>query len=77
MTKPKPWRSELGAIFGLAIGALVWWFAYDPGAGLLQKPQLLIVPAALGVLVVTLRNRSKKVGPYDPDVIGRNSRGRL
>ena len=75
MTKAKPWRIEVGAIVGLAIGFVVWWSAYDAGAGLLQKPQLLIVPAALGLFVVSLRNRRKRVGPYDPEIIERNRRG--
>lgn len=75
MTKPRPWRIEVGAIVGLLVGVAVWWSAYDPGAGLLQKPHLLIVPAALGMFVVSLRNRRKKVGPYDPEPVERNKRG--
>jgi hypothetical protein len=75
MTKSKPWRIEVGAIAGLAIGLLVWWSAYDPTSGLLQKPQLVVVPAAVGMLVVSLRNRRKKVGPYDPEIIECNKRG--
>ena len=75
MTKARPWRTELGAIVGLAVGLLVWWSAYDPAAGLLQNSQLVIVPAAVGVLVVSLRNRWKKVGPYDPEIIERNKSG--
>ncbi len=75
MAKPTPWRIELGAIVGLIIGVVVWWSAYDPSAGVFQKPKLLIVPAAFGILVVSLRNRRKKVGPYDPEVIERNRQG--
>jgi hypothetical protein len=75
MTKLKPWRIELGATGGLAIGVVIWWSAYDPRAGLFQNPQFVIVPAALGMLVVSLRNRRKKVGPYDPEIMDRNSRG--
>lgn len=75
MTKARPWRTELGAIVGLAVGVLLWWPAYDPAAGLLQNPQLVIVPAAIGVLIVNLHNRWKKVGPYDPKTIDRNKRG--
>ena len=75
MTKARPWRTELGAIVGLVVGLLVWWSAYDPAAGLFQNPQLVIVPAAFGVLVVSLRNRWKKVGPYDPEIIDRNNSG--
>ena len=75
--KPKLWRTEVGALAGLAIGLLVWWSAYDPGAGLFQNPQLVIVPAALGILVVILRNRRKKVGPDDPETRARNESGRV
>lgn len=75
MTKARPWRTELGSIVGLAVGVLVWWSAYDPAAGLLQNPQLVIVPTAFGVLVVSLRNRWKKVDPYDPEIIERNKSG--
>ena len=51
--------------------------AYDPGAGLFQNPQLLIVPAALGMFVVSVRNRRKKVGHYDPETVERNKRGAI
>jgi len=66
----------VGVGIGLAIGVLLWWSSYVPGAGLLQNPQILIVPAAFGALIVALRNRRKKVGPHDPDVIARNRKGR-
>ena len=75
--KPRPWRMEVGMLVGLLVGALVWWSAYEPHLGLMQKPQLLLVPAALGAGVVGLRNKRKKVGPYDPATIGRNKRGRF
>lgn len=73
----KPWRVEVGALLGLAFGFLLWWSAYDARKGLLQNAQLVLVPVAIGVFVVSLRNRRKKVGPYDPDVIERNKRGTL
>lgn len=77
MDKPKQWRIEVGMLVGLIVGARLWWRAYEPGAGLMQKSQLLLVPAALGALAVSLRNKRKKVGPYDPETIARNKRGRL
>lgn len=77
MDKPKPWRMDVGLLFGLFVGALVWWWAYDPQQGFLQKPQLLIVPAALGVLIVNIRNKRRKAGPFDPEIIERNKRGTL
>ena len=75
MTKAKPWRPDVGMIVGVAVGVFIWWSAYEPGAGLLQNPQLIIVPAAFGAMVVTLRNRWKKVGPSDPETIQRNKSG--
>ena len=75
MVKPKPWRMEVGMLVGLIVGAMVWWSAYEPDSGLMQKPQLLVVPVALGVLVVTMRNKWKRVGPYDPEIKARNKRG--
>ena len=77
MNKSKPWRMDVGMLVGLLVGALVWWSAYEPDLGLMQKPQLLVVPAALGALVVGLRNKRKKVGPYDAETLARNKRGRF
>jgi hypothetical protein len=66
-----------GIVIGLAVGGLLWWGSYVPGAGTFQNPQLVIVPAAIGILIVSARNRQKKGGPYDPEVIARNKRGRM
>jgi hypothetical protein len=71
----KPWRMEVGMLAGLAVGLLIWWSAYEPSKGLFQNPQLVLVPAAIGALVVSLRNRRRKVGHYDPNSIERNRRG--
>lgn len=73
----KPWKTSVGLAVGLVIGVLVWWSSYVPADGLLQKPQLVVVPAAFGILIVNIRNRRKKVGPYDLEVIARNKRGRV
>ena len=62
---------------GLAVGVLLWWGNYVPGAGWFQNLQLIVVPVAAGILIVSIRNRRKKIGPYDPEVIARNKRGRL
>lgn len=77
MEKPKPWRMKVGILGGLLVGGAMWWIAYDPRLGLMQKPQLLLVPVAVGILVVSLRNRKWKVGPYDPETLERNKRGTL
>lgn len=75
-TQPKPWRMEAGFICGLAIGALLWWWTFLPGGGLFQNLQMLLIPAAIGIAVVSLRNRKKSVGFYDPEIVARNKRGR-
>jgi len=73
----KPWSMTIGMAIGLAVGALLWWGSYDPGRGIFQNAQLVIGPAALAILIVSLRNKRNKVGPYGPDIIARNKRGRL
>ena len=73
----KPWNMTVGAVIGLVVGFLLWWGEYVPGKGLLQNPQLVVIPAAIAVLIVTVRNRRKKVGSYDPEAIARNKRGRV
>ena len=74
--RPQPWRMETGLICGLAIGALLWWWTFLPGGGLFQNLQMLLIPAGLGIVVVSLRNRKKSVGFYDPEIVARNKRGR-
>ena len=68
---------ELGAAIGLIVGGLLWWDAYEPGAGLFQNAERLLVPVAVGILVVIVRNWLKQVGPFDPDVQDRNKQGRV
>ena len=77
MTKAKPWRPEIGGAIGLLIGGALWWSAYEPGAGMFQKPQLIIVAVALGILVVVVRNKRRKVGQFDEEHQAKNRRGRL
>lgn len=76
-TKPKSWRMEAGMAAGLLVGAPLWWVAYIEGGGLFQNLHLLLIPAALGILGVSLRNRRLQLGYYDPDVIEQNKRGRV
>lgn len=77
MDKPKAWRMDVGMLVGALVGAVLWWSSYDADGGLMQKPQLILIPAAIGGLVVSTRNKRKKAGPYDPEVIARNRRGRI
>ncbi len=75
--KSKPWRMAMGAAIGFLIGALIWWANFIPAAGFCQNPHLLLTPAALGIVIVSIRNRRKGVGPYDPDIAAMNMRGRV
>lgn len=77
LAKPRPWHTATGAVCGLLVGTVLWWNSYIPGAGWFQNPQLFLIPAALGVAVVFWRNKRKMVGPYDPDVVTLNKRGRV
>ena len=62
---------------GLVGGALLWWSSFVPGAGLFQNPQLLLLPSAMAILVVSIRNKRKKVGSFDPEIMAQNNRGRV
>ena len=73
----KPWNMTVGIAVGLVIGVLLWWSNYVPSEGMVQNPQLVIVPAAIAILIVSVRNKRKKVGAYDPGVIARNKRGKV
>jgi hypothetical protein len=77
MDERKPWRMKIGAAIGLIVGALLWWDAYEPGRGPVQNAKLLLVPVAVGILVVIVRNWRKQVGPFDPDVQQSNKQGRV
>lgn len=77
VTKPKAWRMEVGMALGFLVGGLLWWSAYEPGGGLFQNLKLVFFPPAIGVFIVGFRNRRAKVGPYDPEVIAENRRGRV
>ena len=68
---------EIGAAIGLIVGGLLWWEAYEPGLGLFQNAARLLVPVAVGIVVVIVRNWLKQVGPFDPDVQESNRQGRL
>lgn len=76
-TKPKPWRLEIGMTCGLAVGAVLWWGSVADGGGIFQNPELILFPAAIGIAAVALRNRRKRVGIYDPEIIVRNKGGRV
>lgn len=73
----KPWNMSFGIVVGLAVGALLWWSSYVPGRGMFQNSHLVIAPAAIAILIVSVRHKRRKVGPYDPEIIARNKRGRM
>lgn len=75
--KPKPWRMGVGMGCGMAVGAVLWWSGFVEGGGILQNPQLFLLPAAIGVAVVALRNRRNQVGINDPEIMTRNKQGRV
>jgi hypothetical protein len=77
VTKPKPWNVKAGLGLGLVVGIVLWFGAYDPDGGLMQNLRLLVVPTALGAGFVGLRNWHKQVGPFDPEIIAENKRGRV
>lgn len=77
MAKPKPWSMNAGMLVGLVVGVLLWWDAYEPGGGFLQNVPLLLAPVALGAAFVGVRNWCKEVGPFDPEIIAENKRGRV
>lgn len=77
MARPKPWSMKAGMALGLVVGVLLWWNAYKPGGGFMQNLQLLLGPAALGALFVGVRNWRREVGPFDPEIIAENKRGRV
>ena len=64
-------------VLGLVVGVLLWLGAYEPDGGLMQNLQLLAVPTALGAGFVGLRNWCRQVGPFDPEIIAENKRGRV
>lgn len=73
----KPWSMTTGMAVGFAVGVLLWLGAYVQGAGTFTSLKLIFGPAVIAILVVSIRNRRKKAGPYDPEVIARNRRGRV
>ncbi|MBH1992494.1 MAG: hypothetical protein I8H86_06370 [Sphingomonadaceae bacterium] len=75
--KRKPWPIEAGVASGAALGAIIWALSFVQGGGIFQNLELIIGPAALGALVVALRNRREEVGYYDPENIEQNKQGRV
>jgi len=77
IAKRKPWRVEIGMLCGGVLGVILWMITFVPGGGIFQNLQLIISPAAVGVLVVILRNRREEVGYFDPENIEQNKQGRV
>lgn len=74
--KPKPWRMEVGLGWGFCVGAFAWWWSFVPGGGVFQNLQIIVVPMALGIVIVSWRNKRERVGFHDPALAERNKQGR-
>jgi len=61
----RPWNMGTGLAIGSIAGLVTWWSEFEHGMGLFQKPQLIIVPAALGVFAVTVRNKRLRASNAD------------
>jgi hypothetical protein len=68
---------KIGALAGLIVGILLWWSAYEAGAGRLQNARLIVLSTAFGMSVVLLHNRWKKVGAWDTETVAKNRHGRV
>jgi hypothetical protein len=77
LEKRKAWRIEAGILCGAVAGAILWMMAFVQGGGIFQNLQLILVPVAVGILVVVLRNRREEVGYYDPENLEQNRQGRV
>lgn len=66
VSEVKPWNELKGALAGTAVGLIIWWSTYVSGAGLFQNPKLILFPAVVGMMIVTMRNGRNKVGAWDP-----------
>lgn len=75
--KRKPWSMNIVMTIGLVVGVVLWLGRYDHRHAIFQNVSLIIVPIATSVVVVSFRNRRKRVGPFEPDTIARNNRGRV
>ena len=75
--KPNIWRYDIATMIGFVCGLLVWWGGSDARESWFDVAGNLVSFAALGLGVALFRNRWKKVGPWDPDTIAKNKRGRV
>lgn len=75
MAKAEPWSTNKGAFAGFAIGALIVGADFPDIAW--SDMRAVVFCAVVGMMVPILRNRSRKVGQWDPEEIQKNRDGRL
>lgn len=71
-----PWPMKTGFFIGAAIGGFTLLLS-PISRTTSQQLSLIIVPAAIGILVVIIRNSWRKAGEFNPKHQEKNKRGRL
>ena len=62
-------------LIGLAVGLLFWLIPDENGSFVLGDLPLILFPGVIAFAIADYRNRRKKVGRFDPELLERNRRG--
>lgn len=65
----KPWNMTVGIAVGLLVGILFWWSSYVPNKGMFQQLQLVLFPPVIAILIISARNRRKKMATMTPRLL--------